>query len=144
MLTIIAAVAQNNVIGNNGTLPWNIPDEMELFKQATMGNAVIMGRKTFDSIGRPLVGRENVVLSHAGSINSIEKALEQTKGKRTFVIGGASVYAQMMPLAQEMRISHLHKAFEGDCYFPEIDKNIWQITEQQEFPDFIHITYTRT
>ncbi|MEK7499725.1 MAG: dihydrofolate reductase [Patescibacteria group bacterium] len=142
-LTIIVAVAKNNVIGSNGIIPWNIPEEMALFKSITMGHPVIVGRKTFDSIGHELPGRENIVLSKSGEINCIEKALEQTKEKQAFVIGGASVYAQMMPFVDQMRISHLKKAYEGDALFPKIDRNIWRITKQQEFSDFIHSTYTR-
>lgn len=166
-VTIIAAVANNNVIGKNGKIPWDIPEEMELFKQHTMGHALIVGRKTYESIGHALPDREMFVLSHSplllrpatlfersgdkeglgGEITfctSIQDALDKTKKERTvFVMGGGDVYAQMMPLVDEMRISHLKEAYEGDCFFPDIDRNTWRISEQQEFPDFIHTTYTR-
>ncbi|MDA1169233.1 MAG: dihydrofolate reductase [bacterium] len=142
-LTLIAAVAKNDVIGNAGKIPWHIPEDMALFKQITMGSTVILGNTTFKSIGQELPGRENIVLSHTSLYNSLEKALEKTRGKHVFVIGGASVYAQMMPFVDEMLISHLKEAFIGDRYFPPINKNIWQIAEEQEFQDFIHIKYTR-
>lgn len=168
MLILIAAVANNNIIGNDGKIPWNIPEEMALFTSITMGHPVIVGRKTFESIGHVLPGREMFVLSHSRSLppnwgeggdggkldeeknpdvtlcSSPQDALDKTKKERTvFVIGGSDVYAQMMPFVDEMRISHLKKAFAGDCYFPEIHKHIWQVAKQQEFQDFIHTTYTR-
>ena len=143
MLILIAAVAKNNVIGRNGTIPWDIPEERALFKEATMSHAVIMGRKTFDSIGKELPGRKNIVLSHSGLYSSIEKALLVAEGKTCFVIGGAEVYDQMMPIADEMRISHLKQAFSGDTFFPAIDQTIWQEAEKTEYPEFTHIRYIR-
>ncbi len=156
MLTIIAAVAANNVIGNNEKTPWNIPEETQLFKTLTMGHPVIMGRKTFESIGHELPGRQNIMLSHTPHPNplpirgegiiwrtSIEQALEATGGKDAFVIGGASVYAQMMSIVDEMRISHLKASYPGDVMFPEIDHSIWKISKQQDSPLFTHIEYTR-
>lgn len=142
-LTLIAAVAQNNVIGNNGAMPWNIPAERKLFKDITIGHPVIMGRKTFESIGKELPGRKNIVLSHTGTYSSIEKALQEIQGKDAFVIGGGHVYAQMMPIADEMRISHLKQAFSGDTLFPLIDPNTWQVTGKEEYPEFTHIRYIR-
>lgn len=143
MLTIIAAVAANNVIGNKGKIPWHIPEEIQLFKSLTMGHPIIMGRITHESIGRNLPGRENIVLSHTGTYTSIEKTLKKVSGKDAFVIGGASVYAQMMPMADEMRISHLKSAYDGDVFFPIIDPTVWMIAEKQDFPFFTHIRYTR-
>ncbi len=156
MLTLIAAVAANNIIGSNNKIPWKIPEEMQLFKTLTMGHPIIMGRKTFDSIGRELPGRQNIVLSHAphpsplpirgeGIIwyTSIEKALQEISGKDAFVIGGASVYAQMMPIVDEMRISHLKASYPGDVLFPEIDQKIWSIAETSDYPLFTHIRYIR-
>lgn len=143
MLTLIAAVAANNVIGNNGNIPWNIPEELQLFKQITMGHPVIMGRKTFESIGHELPGRQNIVLSHSGEYNSIAKALQEVSGKDAFVIGGGSVYAQMMSLVDEMRISHIKASYPGDVLFPKIDQKVWNIAETNDYPLFTHIRYTR-
>lgn len=143
MLTLIAAVSANNVIGNNGAIPWNIPQELQLFKRITTGHPVIMGRNTFESIGHELPGRQNIVLSHNGPYSSIKKAVQEIGGKDAFVIGGASVYAQMMPLCSEMRISHIKASYKGDTYFPAIDSSVWNIAEQTDFPFFTHIRYTR-
>ena len=159
MITLIVAVAQNGVIGNNNKTPWDIPEEMELFKQITYGHALIMGRKTFESIGHVLPGRTMYVLTRNAfpsppSIqgervdvvfcSSIQDALEKTKKERTIVvIGGGEVYAEFMPLADEMRISFIHKAYSGDILFPKIDKTIWQEVEKTEYNLFTHIHYTR-
>lgn len=143
MLTIIAAVAANNTIGNNGKIPWKIPEEMKLFKQYTIGYPVIMGRKTFESIGHELPERQNIVLSHAGPYNSIKKALQEIGGKDAFVIGGASIYAQTMPLVDEMRISHIKASYQGDVMFPVIDPAVWKITAEHDYPLFTHTRYIR-
>lgn len=153
ILTLIAAVAKNNVIGDQGTTPWNIPEEMGLFKRTTMGSVVIVGRKTYEDIGHPLPGRRTIVLSRTMSsvsspelavCSSIPEALEAVQeAKRVFVIGGEQIYAQMMPFADELRISHLKKAYEGDSFFPDIDTTLWKIVEKQEFPDFTHSRYKR-
>ncbi len=153
MLILIAAVAKNNVIGNNGKTPWHIPEEMSLFKQETMGHPIIMGRKTYDSIGRLLPGRRTIVLSHTlapvsspelAIFNSIQEAIQEVaRVKTAFVIGGQQIYAQMMPFADELSISHLTKAYEGDSWFPQIDTKIWKESETKEFPLFTHRRYTR-
>ncbi len=173
MLTIIAAVAANNVIGNSGTIPWDIPEELALFKQITMGHIIIMGRKTFESIGRELPGRKMFVLSHSPhasttlSVNpnpclpdrqalpvrgegnvtfytSIQDALDMAKHEqKAFVIGGASVYDQMMSLIDDMHISHIKTSYPGDVSFPAIDPTIWNIAEEHDYPLFTHIRYTR-
>jgi dihydrofolate reductase len=158
VITLIAAVAKNGVIGTDNKTPWDIPEEMELFKEITSGHAIIVGRKTFESIGHTLPGRRMFVLSHVrqgydgqartggGDIvfcSSIEDALEKTKKERTiFVIGGGEVYAEFMPLADEMRISHLHQKYSGDIFFPKIDDTIWKEISRTEYKLFTHIHYT--
>lgn len=152
-LILLAAVANNNVIGNTGKTPWHIPEEMKLFKTVTMGHTVLMGRKTYESIGHPLPGRTMIILSRtlrpSASRNliicpSIPQALSYLQeGKTAFVIGGGEIYAQMMPLTYQMKISHLKEAYEGDCFFPPIDPTVWKIAEEKEFPTFIHSTYVR-
>ena len=144
MLILIAAVAHNNVIGSNGIIPWDIPEERIVFKNTTMGHPVIMGRKTFESIGKELPGRKNIILSKAGTYSSIKKALQEIGNADAFVIGGGHVYDQMMPIADEMRISHLKQAFSGDTLFPAIDPSIWQMAEKTDYPEFTHIRYIRT
>ena len=152
-IILIAAVAQNNVIGKRGVTPWHIPEELALFKELTMGHTLLVGKNTYESIGHALPGRAMVILSTTlssqaanGSIvcRSIPEALERTKNESTlFVIGGAQVYAQMMPLADELAISHLDQAYEGDAAFPPIDQHIWKITETRTFPLFTHNRYVR-
>ncbi len=143
MLTIIAAVAKNSVIGHKNTIPWSIPAEMELFRSITLNHPVIMGRKTFESIGYALPNRENIILSRRGNGILMNQALERVRGKDAFVIGGESIYAQMMPFADELLISHLHEAFDGDARFPIIDQTIWKNVAQTTFPDFTHKRYIR-
>ncbi len=152
-LIIIAAVAKNNVIGKNGNTPWNIPEEMALFTKATLGHVVIVGRKTYEAIGRPLPNRTTIVISRTiprylspqvAVCSSVQEALELSAAAKTvFVIGGASIYDQMMPFASKMCISHLHEAFEGDSHFPPIDPNSWHLSESKEFPRFTHSRYVR-
>jgi dihydrofolate reductase len=152
-LVLVAAVAKNNVIGKNGKTPWHISEEMTLFKAATMGSPVIVGRKTYEDIGHPLPGRRTIVLSHTLPIlsspeliicHSIPQAIQEVQSAKTaFVIGGQQIYAQMMPFADELLISHLQEAYEGDSWFPEIDTNLWKEVERQEFPRFTHSRYQR-
>lgn len=153
MISLIAAIDPNNVIGKAGSTPWHIPDELKLFKEITYGHALIAGHTTYKSIGHGLPGRTLYVLSHTALehnqdgvvfCSSLEDALEKTKKERTvFVIGGGSVYDEFMPLAQEMRISHLRTEYSGDVYFPEIDHTIWRIHTKTEYPLFTHIHYVR-
>jgi len=102
-----------------------------------------MGRITHESIGHDLPGRQNIVLSHTGPYNSIEKVLEEVRGKDAFVVGGGQVYAQMMPMTDEMRISHLKSAYDGDVFFPKINPTVWKIAEKQDYSLFTHIRYIR-
>ena len=173
MITLIAAIDPNNVIGKSGKTPWHIPEELKLFKEITYGHAIIVGRKTYESIGHTLPGRRMFVLSRTvplltkeglgevsrdavppltppskgGEItfcSSIQDALEKTKQERSvFVIGGGQVYAQMMPFAHEMRISHLHAEYPGDVYFPHVPLQVWQELSRIEYPLFTHIHYVR-
>lgn len=153
MITLVAAIDPNNVIGKSGKTPWNIPEELQLFKKITFGHALITGHTTYKSIGHGLPGRMLYVLSHHAHeqytegivfCTSITDALEKTKNERTlFVIGGGQVYDQFMPLADEMRISHLRTEYSGDVYFPNINESVWRIHTKTEYPLFTHIHYTR-
>ncbi len=132
-ISIIAAIAENGVIGNGNALPWDIPEDMAHFKRVTMGKPVIMGRKTFESIGRPLPERKNIVMTRSGSIDgcsvagSIEEALALAEGAdEAMVIGGASVYEQFMPLARRIYLTKIDRDFKGDAFFPELDYNEWE------------------
>jgi dihydrofolate reductase len=147
MITIIVAIAENNAIGYKNNLLCHIPGDLKRFKDITMGHCLVMGKKTWESLPKkPLHGRKNIVLSDntadsfegAFTAFSIDEALAMCDpGKELFIIGGGMVYRQFLPLADRLLITHLHKAFEADTYFPEIDPDIWEETDSQE-----HIAYT--
>ncbi len=145
-LAIIAAVARNGAIGSNGEIPWHFPEDMRRFKEKTLGHAVIMGRKTYESIGKPLPNRLNIVvtrqnldLSNAGvavtgsfgeALLYADRALT-AKGNRSdddeiFCIGGAAIYQQAMPLADTIYLTQIDRDFAGDAFFPEIDPKVWR------------------
>ncbi|MCX6774070.1 MAG: dihydrofolate reductase [Candidatus Micrarchaeota archaeon] len=146
-IIIIAAVAENNVIGKDNAIPWRISEDFRHFKTLTMGHPCIMGRKTYESLPpnfRPLPGRENIVLSSdknyhqegATVFGSLEEAIGYCRNKneeKVFVIGGASVYNAAMKLADVLEITKVHKSFEGDTFFPEIKSDEWKIIGNEDF-----------
>lgn len=146
-VSLIAAVAANGVIGDNNALPWRLPEDLRRFKALTLGHPVIMGRKTFESIGRPLPGRRNIVISRnreyaaAGCevAASLEAALEACRNgsDEVFIIGGAQIYAEALPLAQRLYLTEISRDFEGDARFPAFDRNRWRETsrERQRTPE---------
>ena len=163
-ISIIVAMTKNFLIGNKNNLPWRLPEDLKLFKQTTMCNIIIMGRKTFESIGKPLPGRKNFIISASAFKNVIPlengqyepgkayyfKSLEEainasflTEGV-PFVIGGASVYKQALPLAKTLYISFVKKNYDGDAYFPEIDFKEWKLTEEKDFSDFTLKVFKKT
>ena len=128
-LILIAAMAHNRVIGSNNSIPWHIPEEMSFFKKSTMGHAIIMGRKTFDSIGMALPGRLNVVLSRDSHLKidgcliagDLQAGIECCRNyEKIFIIGGRSVYLEAMTMADTILLSVLDKEYEGDIFFPHI------------------------
>lgn len=149
MISIIVAVAQNNAIGRENELLWHISEDLKYFKSVTISSPVIMGRKTYESIGRPLPGRRNIVLSRKGFdlpvvknpettsieiVNSLEEVLEITKGdKEYFIMGGGMLYNEFFSLADRLYITKIYANAEGaDTFFPEVDDTIWEIEEQSE------------
>lgn len=129
MINIIVAVAQNGVIGHNGRLPWKLPKDMARFKELTMEGVVIFGKKTFEEFGKPLTGRENIVLSkstrHIDGVKvfgGLDTALEYAKtlDKEIFICGGESVYKEAMDIADRLYITYIHKSFDGDRHFPSV------------------------
>jgi dihydrofolate reductase len=141
-IIIIAAVAQNRVIGYKNTIPWQIKGEQKLFKEHTLGHTVIMGRKTFESIGKPLTGRKNIIIStnsknifnHDGAIiaSSIEDALDFCKNdEKVFIIGGSNVYKQTINIADYIYLTILKREVIGDSFFPEIDENFILISSEE-------------
>ena len=134
-LTIIAALADNGVIGRTGTLPWHLPDDLRRFKSLTMGRLILMGRRTFEAIGRPLPGRRNLVLTRGSQplpagvqgVASVALALEEcAKDPELCVIGGADVYRQTLPLADRLELTRVHARFAGDVTFPDFHLERWR------------------
>ena len=144
-ITLVAAIASNNVIGKENSLPWNIPEDLKRFKQMTSGHTILMGRKTFDSIGRPLPNRQNIVMTKDKNfeqegikvINDFDEALELIKesNEDVFVIGGSKIYELFEPVANSLAITRILKDFEGDAFFPDINWNLWQIEKEEKFFD---------
>jgi dihydrofolate reductase len=142
MISIIVAVSDDWGIGKENDLLWHIPEDMKRFKQLTMGNALIMGKKTWYSLPRrPLPGRKNVVLTDIkgevidGSVTaySIEDALEKCGKDDVYIIGGGSIYRQFINIADRLYITHVHRTAPADVFFPEPDKDVWSIAESEDF-----------
>jgi len=142
-LSLIAAMDRNRVIGVGNTLPWHLPADLNHFKTITMGKPILMGRKTYESIGRPLPGRENIILSRQSNfiaegctvVCSIEKALAyalELGARELMVIGGAQLYASMLPMADRLYITQVDTEVEGDAFFPEINRCQWTELDWQE------------
>jgi dihydrofolate reductase len=135
-LAILAAVASNRTIGLNNTLPWHLPADLKHFKALTLGQIIVMGRRTYESIGRPLPGRTNIVLTRQQDLNlpdvslaqSIEEAVNRyaDSDKAIFIIGGATLYQQALPLCQRLYLTEIQQDFPGDTFFPEFNRNDWQ------------------
>jgi dihydrofolate reductase len=164
-IVLIAAVAENGVIGRGNALPWRLKSDMQHFRALTMGKPVVMGRKTYLSIGKPLAGRTTIVVSRDGNFTapgivvapSLDAALAAARGDAlrrnvdTIVVaGGAEIYAQAMPLATQLAITHVHKRVDGDAYFPSIDPKLWRESARDEHAPgaedevaFAFVTYRR-
>jgi len=130
---------QNRLIGAENGLPWHLPADFKHFKEVTLGKPVLMGRKTFESIGRPLPGRKNIVISRSGfradgveSADSIDAGLELVAdAEEVMIIGGANIYEQTISRAGKMYLTHVDASCEGDAWFPEINDNDWSVIDQQ-------------
>ncbi|MBR1962938.1 MAG: dihydrofolate reductase [Alistipes sp.] len=141
MISIIVAIAENGVIGDKNALLWNIKEDMRRFRTTTTGHPVIMGRKTFESIGRPLPKRTNVVITRGDTTfegcevaHSLEEAIAMFPAEdEIFIIGGAQIYAQALPLADRLYLTIVHSDYEGDTSFPEINYSEWREVSRQEF-----------
>ena len=160
-LSIIVATDSAQGIGINNTLPWHLPEDLAHFKRTTSGHPIIMGRKTFDSIGRPLPNRRNIVISrnsawqHEGveSVGSLEQAAALVAGSDAFIIGGAQIYAQSLPLANRLIVTEIAKSFDCDAFFPAIDPLLWRevsrekhqakTQDQSQGLDYAFVTYER-
>lgn len=139
---LIWAMDANGLIGKEGGMPWHLPGELAYFRKTTMGYPIIMGRKTFDSLGRPLPGRRNVVLSRnpefrADGVETMQDpqmVLDKFRSEPFFVIGGAQIYRLFLPHAERLYVTRIDHAFEGDEYFPEVDWNEWQLESAEPGP----------
>jgi dihydrofolate reductase len=156
---IVVAMAKNRTIGVNNTLPWRCPEDLKHFKALTMGHHMIMGRKTFESIGKPLPGRTTVVVTRDPELtingcliaNSMQQAFSLcAEDTRVFVVGGADIYAQSLNLVDTLYITEIQQEVDGDAHFPQFDKNEWQETSReichQEIPqplEYHFVTYRR-
>jgi len=140
IISAIVAMSENHVIGDNNQLPWFLPADLRHFKGITTGNPILMGRKTYASIGRPLPNRTNIIITRNPSFNApgcivvttihaaIQRALLDGNNE-IFIIGGAEVYAQLMPHIERIYLTIVHQTFEGDAYFPELDRTEWKECE---------------
>jgi len=141
IISLIAAMDKNQLIGVKNGLPWHLPADFRHFKEVTMSKPVIMGRKTFESIGKPLPGRKNIVISRKGFaadgisvVESIDEALQLVSGvDEVMIIGGASFYQQMIDRADRMYLTHVDAECEGDAWFPEFDLANWKIVSEQGY-----------
>ncbi|MEN8966567.1 MAG: dihydrofolate reductase [Polaribacter sp.] len=144
MITVIAAIAKNNALGKNNDLIWHLPADLKRFKKVTSGHYILMGRNTFESIGKPLPNRTTIIITRNKNYfkegcliaNSLEKAIELAKDEeQIFIIGGAQIYKETIAkdLADQLDITLVHKEFDADVYFPEIDLQKWKIVAREDF-----------
>ena len=161
MLSIIAAKAKNNIIGKNNLLIWHLPEDLKRFKRLTSGHTIIMGRKTFESLGRVLPNRHHIILCNDAqmqidnenveifdNISMLDKYVKDEN--EHFVIGGATIYKLLMPMCNKMYITEINQDFDGDVAFPEINLDEWKVIEREKGPedginsfDYEYVTYER-
>jgi len=141
MISIIVAIGENRVIGKNNQLIWHLPADLKRFKQLTMGHAMIMGRKTFDSIGKALPGRTTVIITRQKDYKkenclvaeSLEKAIALCKNDpEIFIIGGAQVFEKAIPITDKIYLTQIHQSFDGDVFFPGLEKEKWKIESRED------------
>ena len=144
MITVIAAIATNNALGKDNDLIWHLPADLKRFKKVTTGHYIVMGRNTFESIGRPLPNRTTIIITRNKNYfkegcliaHSLEEAIELVENDdAVFIIGGAQIYKEAIEkdLVNQLDITRVHKEFEADVFFPEIDLNIWKETSREDF-----------
>ncbi|MBT8379697.1 MAG: dihydrofolate reductase [Ignavibacteria bacterium] len=157
-IILISAIAKNGVIGRkNGEMPWHIKEEFQHFKNTTMGSALIMGRKSFESLGKPLKGRENIIVTRNYNYSvsfddvkifySLDESIEYCENKnyeKIFIIGGGEIYKQGIPKADELILSHLKFDAEGEIKFPKINSSDWKVVSTEERDQFEIVKYVRS
>ncbi len=150
-ISLIVAMARNRVIGRDNALPWRLPADLKHFRRVTMGKSIVMGRKTFDSIGKPLDGRKNIVITRNPDyrpdgvtvVDSLDGALNAAGDSEVMIIGGATIYEQVLPRADRIYLTLIDAAFDGDARFPELNQEEWQESERLDVdagtePDFAY------
>ncbi|MDD4904888.1 MAG: type 3 dihydrofolate reductase [Methylobacter tundripaludum] len=150
-ISLIVAMASNRAIGLNNQMPWHLSADLKKFKKITMGAPILMGRKTYESIGRPLPGRTNIIISRNPSysqpgclvFNDIDKALASCgDSDEIFVIGGSDFYKSMLPVADTLYLTQIHQDFPGDTFFPEIDADQWTEVEREDIDDDPDVSFS--
>lgn len=150
--TGVVAMAADRAIGLNGTMPWHLSDDLKLFKRLTMGHPILMGRKTWESLGRPLPGRQNIVLTRdtefaaEGAVvihDPAELGGMELQSDEVMVIGGAQIYALMLPQLSALHVSEVQGSFEADTYFPEFSSYFSRRTELEPYTGFTHVLYEK-
>ena len=154
-VALIVAMSEDGTIADKGKIPWHISDDLKRFKRLTMGHPLIMGRKTYESIGKPLLGRTNIVLTRRSAFaappevlkfDSLDAALEHCRQQReelVFVIGGGDVYRQTLPLADKLFVTEVHRRVSGDTEFPEYDRSQWIEIAREDGPECSFVEYAR-
>lgn len=151
LISLVVAMAKNRVIGRDNALPWHLPADLKYFKRITLGKPILMGRKTFESIGRPLPGRINIVVTQDQAYrapgisvaHSIDAALDAAAGaEEVMVIGGAGLFEQALPRAQRIYLTEIHAVFEGDTYFPGFDGAAWREVRRSDCAPDAHNAYS--
>lgn len=143
MISFILAMDENRVIGSGNKLPWHLPEDLKFFKRVTMGHPIVMGRKTYESIGRPLPGRKNIIITRNKDytcdpctiFHSVEEFLSYSKNdtdEEYFVIGGAEIFRSFIPVVDRLYITQIHHVFEGDTFFPNLNMKDWQLVSQEQ------------
>ena len=159
MITIIAAVAQKNALGKDNQLIWHLPADLKRFKKITSGHHIIMGRKTFESLGKPLPNRTTIIITRNKDytaqncivVNSLEQALQAAKkDPNPFILGGAEIYSQALDFADILDLTFIHHEFDADAFFPEINTDIWKESSREDFRadeknkyDYSFVTYKK-
>ncbi|WP_445725567.1 dihydrofolate reductase [Flavobacterium sp.] len=142
MITIIAAISTNNALGKDNQLIWHLPADLKRFKKVTLGHHIIMGRKTFESLGKPLPNRTTIIITRNKNytqdgcivVNSLNEAIEAAKADNNpYILGGAEIYKQAMSIADKLDLTLVHQTFDADAFFPEIDFNFWEESSRENF-----------
>jgi|ERR1035441_3669106 dihydrofolate reductase len=154
-VSLIVAISEDGTIGDKGKIPWHIREDLQRFKRLTMGHPIIMGRRTYESIGKPLPGRTNIVLTQNPNLTTppevltfanLDAAFDHCREQNiasVFIIGGSKVYQRALPLAAKLFVTEVHRRVNGDTKFPEYDRNEWMETAREDGPEYSFVEYAR-